>query len=317
MPAKDHRDCTLKDSCRILAKSPKDYGEGIYCQRVEINIRVGRLKIQKRRKIMKKAVSAAILCILVICSSTGLASAGSSMDRILKEGELVVGITGTQPPLNATTKDGKIIGLDADIAKGISVNMGAKLKLSKMPFAELLPALRNGKVDMIISGMTMTLARNTKVAFVGPYYISGKGILTKTENIASLQNPDGLNKPEFRVAALKDSTSQVFVKESSPKAKLVTTQSYDDAIDLLFENKIDALIADFPFCAFAATRFSEKGLVAGQAKLTYEPLGIAVLEDALLINWLQNFMMMLDGSGQLKLLNNRWFKDGSWIKELP
>ena len=266
---------------------------------------------------MKKAFSFAILGIVIICWFTGLASAGSSMDRILKEGELVVGMTGTQPPLNATSKDGKIIGLDADIAKGISMNLGVKLKLSKMPFAELLPALESGKIDMIISGMTMTLERNTKVAFVGPYYISGKGILTKTKNIASLQDPEGMNKPEFRVAALKNSTSQEFVKKASPKATLVTTQSYDDAIDMLLEDKIDALIADYPFCAFTASRLGEKGLVAGQAKLTYEPLGVAVTEDALLINWLQNFMMMLDGSGQLKLLNNRWFKDGSWIKELP
>jgi hypothetical protein len=42
-----------------------------------------------------------------------------------------------------------------------------------------------------------------------------------------------------------------------------------------------------------------------------------VPEDALLINWLQNFMMMLDGSGQLKSLNTRWFQDGAWIKALP
>jgi len=266
---------------------------------------------------MKKALSAAILAIVIICWVAGIASAGSSMNRILKQGELVVGISGTQPPLNATSKDGQIIGFDADMAKAISLNMGVKLKLSKIPFADLLPALKAGKVDMIISGMTMTLERNTKVAFVGPYYISGKGILTKTENVASLQDPEGLNKPEFRVATLKDSTSQVFVQKASPKATLVTTQSYDDALDMLFQNKIDALVADYPFCAFTAFRFSEKGLIAGQAKFTYEPLGIAVPEDALLINWLQNFMMMLDGSGQLKSLNNRWFQDGSWIKELP
>ena len=266
---------------------------------------------------MKKVVSAAIFGAVIICWLAGLASAGSSMDRIMKQGELVVGITGDQPPLNATNKEGKIIGLDADIAKSISVNMGVKLKLSKMPFAELLPALEDGKVDMIISGMTMTMERNTKVAFVGPYYVSGKGILTKTENIASLQDPEGLNKPNFKIAALKNSTSQDFVKTDSPKATLVAAQSYDEAINMLLENKIDALIADYPFCAYAAVRFSGKGLVAGEAKLTFEPLGIAVTEDTLLINWLGNFMTMLKGSGHLKLLNQKWFEEGSWIKELP
>ncbi len=83
------------------------------------------------------------------------------------------------------------------------------------------------------------------------------------------------------------------------------------------QDKIDALIADYPFCAFSAFRYEDKGLIAGQSKLTFEPLGIAVSEDALLINWLQNFMMALEGSGQLKLMNQRWFQNGSWINELP
>jgi hypothetical protein len=46
-------------------------------------------------------------------------------------------------------------------------------------------------------------------------------------------------------------------------------------------------------------------------------LGIAVPEDALLINWLGNFMMALEGSGQLRLMTKKWFEDGAWIKELP
>lgn len=266
---------------------------------------------------MKKKGLVTIIGVVIVCFFAGFASAGSVMDRILKKGKLVVGITGTQPPLNVTTKDGKIIGFDADIANAISANLGVDLTLSKMAFAQLLPSLQNGKVDMIISGMTMTLERNTKVAFIGPYYISGKGILTKTSQIATLQDPGGINNPDFRIAALKDSTSQMFVTKASPKAKLVTVKSYDEAIDMLSNDKIDALIADYPFCAFTAFRYKDKGLIAGESKLTYEPLGIAVPEDALLINWLENFMMALEGSGQLKLLTKKWFEDGAWIRELP
>ena len=86
---------------------------------------------------------------------------------------------------------------------------------------------------------------------------------------------------------------------------------------MLFQDKIDALVADYPYCAFTAFRYKDKGLVAGQSKYTIEPLGIAVHEDALLINWLQNFLTMLDASGQMKMLNKKWFQDGSWIDQLP
>ena len=266
---------------------------------------------------MKKIIFMVILVSMLAFTFATIASAGAALDNILKKEELIVGITGNQPPLNATTKDGKIIGLDADIAKLIAMNMGVKLKFSTMPFSRLLPALEAGLVDMIISSMTITPGRNLNVAFIGPYYISGKGILTNIQNIASLRDAKGLNKPEFTVAALKGSTSQAFVEKSAPHAELVATESYDDAVELILNDKVNALVTDYPFCAFTAFRYSDKGLIAGQTPLTFEPLGIAVPEDTLLINLLQNYMAMLQASGQLKALNKRWFQDSSWIKELP
>jgi polar amino acid transport system substrate-binding protein len=264
-----------------------------------------------RKTIVLVLVSAILLTVV------NIAMAGQKMDDILKRGELVVGVTGTQPPLNVTDKNGNIIGFDADIAKLIASNMGVKIKFESMPFAHLLPALNAGKVDMIISSMTMTLERNLKVVFIGPYYISGKGILTKTANIDVMQQADGLNNPDFKVAALKNSTSQAFVEQAAPQAKLVATLTYDEAIDMLLQDKVNAVVADYPYCAFTAFRFKDKGLVAGQSKFTVEPLGIAIPEDALLINWLSNFLNMLEASGQLKAISNKWFQDGSWIKELP
>ena len=195
--------------------------------------------------------------------------------------------------------------------------MGVKEKFVTMPFSELLPALKSGKVDIVISGMTITTSRNLKVAFIGPYYISGKGILAKMDTVAALRSPADLNNSNIKVAALKGSTSQVFVEKAAPKAKLVETKSYDEAIDLLIQDKVDAMIADLPFCAFTAFRYKDKGLVAGEAPLSFEPLGIAVPEDTLLINWMQNFIGMLQGSGAIKRLHNHWLKDGSWIQELP
>ena len=265
---------------------------------------------------MRKTVVLVLVSALLLMA-VNIAVAGKAMDSILDKGELVVGITGTQPPLNATNKDGKIIGYEADIANLIAMNMGVKIRFASMSFAELLPALETGKVDMVLSSMTMTLERNRNVAFVGPYYISGKGILTKAQSIGSMQQAAGLNKPEFKIAALENSTSLAFVQQTAPKAELVSTKSYDEAIDMLLKDKIDAIIADYPYCAFTAFRYQDKGLVAGQSKFTVEPLGIAIPEDTLLINWLSNFLNMFKSSGQSKILNKKWFQDGSWIKELP
>ncbi len=264
---------------------------------------------------MKKAVVVLFLILSLMVAVT--ASAGPSLERILKKGELVVGTSGSQPPMTAITKKGEIIGLDADISRAIAAAMGVKVKFVLKPFAELLPALEAGQVDMVLSGMTIKPKRNQTVAFVGPYYVTGKGLLAVAAKYAALREAKGLDTPDVTIAALKNSTSQGFAESLISKAKLVLTDSYDEAIDLLFKGKIDVVVADFPFCALTAYRYQDKGLFAGKSPLTFEPLGIAMAEDTLLINWVENFMNFLQGTGQLKKMHMQWLNGGPWINDLP
>ena len=66
---------------------------------------------------------------------------GPVLDRIAKRGELLVGTAADMPPLNATTKDGKIIGLEPDLAELIAEAMDVKLRMVPMSFSDLLAAV--------------------------------------------------------------------------------------------------------------------------------------------------------------------------------
>jgi polar amino acid transport system substrate-binding protein len=266
---------------------------------------------------MRKGIFFFILLWIFVFMFAAITSAGPVLENILKSGTLRVGTTGSQPPMTATTKKGELIGLDIDIARLIAAGLGVKTNFVTMPFSKLLPALKAGKVDMVLSGMTITQERNRNLAFVGPYYVSGKGILAVAERFALLQEASGLNSPEVTAGALKNSTSKQFVETLMPKAKMVTTDNYDQAIDLLLKEKIDVFVADFPYCALTAYRFKEKGLMAGNSRLTFEPLGVAMREDTLLINWVRNFMIRIKGSGLLAELQKRWLDGGPWIEQLP
>jgi len=264
---------------------------------------------------MKAPAALALMLTLVLA---GAATAGPVLDRIQKKGELVVGMSGDQPPLNVTTRDGRIIGLEADIASRLASDMGVKLRTASMPFAELLPALSEGKIDLILSGMTMTTKRNRTTVFAGPYYVTGKAFLTKQKTIASLKHADGIDAPEYTVVALKGSTSQQYVEKVLPKAHLVTKDNYDEALDLVLRDKAHVMVADYHFCAVAAFRYKEKGLTTVDAPFTFDPIGVAMPDgDPLLVNLVQNFIASLAGSGDLKKMTDRWFKDGSWLKEIP
>jgi polar amino acid transport system substrate-binding protein len=163
----------------------------------------------------------------------------------------------------------------------------------------------------------MTSERNLKVAFVGPYYISGKGLLTKIATLASITDPNALDRPRLKIAALEASTSQKFVEVVMPKAKLVTTKDYDQGVQMVIEGKVDAMVADHPICVVSVLRYPEHDLFTIIAPFTYEPIGIALpANDPLLVNWVTNFLNKLEDSGVLKNVHDRWFKNISWFNKL-
>ncbi len=245
-------------------------------------------------------------------------SASPVIDRILKNRVLTIGTAGSMPPLNMTTKDKQVVGIEVDLAKLMADAMEVELRIKTMAFADLLGALEAGKVDMVLSGMTMTPKRNLKVAFAGPYMVSGKCFLSKLDDIATAKEPSQIKKPDLRLAALKGSTSQYFVEQFLPKAKLVTTVDYDEGVDLVLKGKVDAMVADSPLCAVSHLRYPEAGLSSVYTRLTYEPIGIALpASDPLLLNWVQNFMETLEATDRLKEIQKRWLEDGWWVKLLP
>jgi len=248
----------------------------------------------------------------------GTTATSPVLDRIILNGELVVGTAASMPPLNMTTRDGEVIGMEIDLAKAMADSMGVKLTIRAMQFNALLPALEAGKIDMILSGMTMTPQRNMKVAFVGPYFKSGKAILTKLPSMAEAQTPEDLHDPRKSIVTLRGSTSEQFVKENMPKVKLVSANSYDEAIDMVINDKVDALFADYTICVVAIFRYPETGLLTVISPLTYEPLGIALPDnDPLFVNWVDNYVTTLKDSGALEELTWKWFENGDWLSRLP
>ncbi len=270
-----------------------------------------------------KSIALLALIPLLLIACNGIDSkkdlaASPTLERIVSRGELIVGTAASMPPLNMTTKDGKIIGIEPDIATFIAGGMGVKLTLKPMAFHELLPALEAGEVDLVMSNMTITGKRNLKVAFVGPYFISGKSILTKDIAIASIDNGSDLNKPEISLAALKGSTSQQVVETLLPKAKLVATNTYDEAVKLVIDRKVSALVADYPICLISTFRYPEEELSTMLKPFTFEPIGIAApANDPLLVNWLNNFLISFKGSGELKRVTDYWLDNDGWVKRLP
>ena len=269
---------------------------------------------------MKRLVTIVGLCVtLLLCGSVQAAdSGGSTLSRIIEKKEVRVGMSGSQPPFVMKDRKGKMIGFEVDMAQALADAMGAKLKIVQKPFAELLPALERGDVDLVMSGMTMTAERSLSFAFVGPYYVSGKSLLTQDEVLARTERTTELNRENLTLVALEGSTSQLYVESDLPKAKLLTARDYDAAIKMVLSGKAKAMVADLPACVVTMLRFPSKGLTTSSALLTLEPIGVAMpLDDPVLEKYITNILEAMEATGQIEESKKYWFEGARWLSMMP
>ncbi len=240
------------------------------------------------------------------------------LERIVKSGELRIGLSGNQPPYNAKSRTGELIGLDVDLAKMLAGAFGVEAKFVTKPFPQLLAALKASEVDIVMSGMAITAERSVDVTFVGPYLLTGNSILTNSNTLAAIKNAGEINRANMKLAALANSTSQRFVERHLPEAQLTTTQDYDTAVNMVLNDEVDALVADMSVCLLSMLRFPGKGLATLNQPLALEPAGIAMSpSDPQLKNLIENYIDAFEGTGLLEQLRKKWLEDGSWIAALP
>jgi polar amino acid transport system substrate-binding protein len=251
------------------------------------------------------------------CTSFSRKQEARGLSRIVESGELRIGMSGEQPPLSMMARNGDLIGLDVALGRVLARSMGVEAKLVRRPFGELIGALEDHEVDLVMSGMTITPERARRVAFVGPYYTSGKSLLTRSRQLAGVQVAKDLDSAELKFAALRGSTSQSFVEDTLPSARLVTTEGLEKAVKKVIDGDVDALVADRETCAFAVLRHPNAGLLAGEASFTVEPMGIGVpLDEPRLANLVQTYLNALAERGTLEKAKAFWLKDPSWVKDL-
>jgi polar amino acid transport system substrate-binding protein len=228
--------------------------------------------------------------------------AGDTLQRVIDFKSLKVGMSAEQPPFTIA----------------LASAMRVKLEIKVLPFGDLLKALDEGEVDMVISGLAITPERAEAASFIGPYMMSGKSILTKNDILAKVSNTEQFNRADLKLAALKNSTSSDFVSSAAPEATLIEVDSYEEGVDMVKDGTADGLIADMPICVLSVLRYPDAGLVTLERPLTVEPIGIAVKGgDAQFHNLVDNYLEAYGRVGVLTNLRKKWFENNSWVAALP
>jgi polar amino acid transport system substrate-binding protein len=155
---------------------------------------------------------------------------------------LRVGMDLSYPPFETIGPDGKPAGVSVDLAAALAADLGRPLIIENIPFTGLIPALRSGKIDLILSSMTATQERAKAVAFSDPYLTTGLAALVgKDSELTGLADLDGTNRT---IVVRQGTTGEVFARARLPQARLLVLEKENACVLEVVQGKADAFIYD-------------------------------------------------------------------------
>ena len=105
--------------------------------------------------------------------------------------ELVVGMELSYPPFETIDAAGRPTGVSVDLAEALGKSLSRPVRIENIPFTGLIPSLKTGKIDCIISSMTDTPERRESIAFSEPYLNIGLALLVgKNSPLQSIADLD-------------------------------------------------------------------------------------------------------------------------------
>jgi ABC-type amino acid transport substrate-binding protein len=233
-----------------------------------------------------------------------LSLAGSSLAAD-KLPPLRVGITPNLPPL-AFKQDGKIAGIEADFAQKLGTELGREVKFVQLDWEDQIPALLDGKTDIIMSGMTITKTRQFRVDFCAPYLLSGQMALVRRTDLNRYALGFPMTPPGV-IGVEKGTTGQFFVEQEFSRYKHEAYSSGERAVKALKKKQIDLFISDAPTVWWLASENEADGLASVPILLTDEQLAWAVSKsDPELLATINQALHKWQQDGEATQLIKRW-----------
>ena len=231
---------------------------------------------------------------------------------------LKVGISATREPFSFVDKNGRVTGHDGELARLIAARLGRPVKFFDMKFMALIPALDSGKVDVIITGMTASPERRSRVDFSEPYYANAQVMIVRrapggdqaTTNVQRQLSSAGDLKGK-RIGVLLGSMHDRYATEHYSAANVLQYKSPSDLLVAVKTGKIDA--------AFWTTESGvemlrhDTSLAALGEPLVTVPIGMGFRQKNPLREQFNTFLRRIEADGVYADMVHRWMSVGSRV----
>jgi polar amino acid transport system substrate-binding protein len=153
-----------------------------------------------------------------------------------------VGMELSYPPFEMTDPQGRPTGVSVKLAEALGRHLGREVVIENIAFDGLIPALKTGKIDCIISSMTATPERSRSIAFSEPYLKTGLALLVGKES--PVQSAADLDQADRTIAVKKGTTGHHFASTTLKRARLLVLDKESAAVLEVAQGKADAFIYD-------------------------------------------------------------------------
>lgn len=136
--------------------------------------------------------------------------------------------------------DGKIVGVDVEIAKEIAKELGKELVIKDVAFDSIIHEVKSGKADMGVAGISYSEERAKQVDF-SKNYTSSKQVVVVRSNSLIDELDDIKNK---KIAVQLGSVADMYVSDNYKNKNIVRQKKYLTAIQDLKDEKVDCVVMD-------------------------------------------------------------------------
>jgi polar amino acid transport system substrate-binding protein len=251
------------------------------------------------------SITLAALSLLSGCAPAGQNTAAST-SIAPDQNILRVGVSTISPPL-IFRKGNKIVGLEADLAVELAKFLGKSVRYVELEWDDQIPALLENRIDIIMSGMSITPLRKVRVDFSLSYFESGQMALIRRKDAARYSTGLFSFATSSAIGVIRDTTGEYYVEAQFSSVPKKSYKNSSAAVQDLIEKEIDMFVHDAPMVLYLASENESRGLTVLFALLTKEPLAWAVSKDnPELLKSANSFLQIINDEGKLNKMIKTW-----------
>jgi polar amino acid transport system substrate-binding protein/glutamate/aspartate transport system substrate-binding protein len=209
--------------------------------------------------------------------------AAQTLERVRDSGVLKIGYREDAAPYSYKNAIGQPAGYTIALCQAVATDIAAEVGRAELAVEYVLvgtedrfKALQEGRIDLLCSADTATLARRALIDFSLPTFIDGAGVLLPADGPDSFAELAG-QKVGVRAATTTEQALGNTLRRQGIEATLVPVGSHEDGLAKLEAGEIAAYFADQAILIFLIARSeAPESLKLGEGQFTLEPYALGM-----------------------------------------